>query len=82
MVLLVHSDASYHNMPKANIRARGHFFMSNNGDIPPQNELILKIAHITKAVMSSAGEAGLGTLFKYAKEAVCVRNIIKYMRRH
>jgi hypothetical protein len=53
MVLVVHSNAGYNNMPKARSRAGGHFFMSNNEDIPLPNKSILKII---KAVMSSSAE--------------------------
>ena len=37
MILAVHSDAGYNNMPKSRSRAGGRFFMSNNEDIPPPN---------------------------------------------
>ena len=62
MILAVHSDASYLNEPKARSRAGGHFFMSTNSDIPPNNGAILNIAHIIKHVMASATEAELAAL--------------------
>ena len=67
MVLAVHSDAGYHSKPKARSRAGGHFFLSTNADIPPNNGAILNIAKIIKAVMSSAAESELGGLFINAK---------------
>ena len=52
MILAVHRDAGYLNEPKARSRAGGHFFMSNNSDIPPNNGVVLNIAHIIKHVMA------------------------------
>ena len=63
MKLAVHSDASYLSEPKARSRAGGHFFLSNNADVPPNNGAILNIAHIIKHVMSSATEAELAALY-------------------
>eukprot|EP00804_Cyclotella_cryptica_P018975 CCRYP_006478-RH/>CCRYP_006478-RH protein AED:0.45 eAED:0.45 QI:0/-1/0/1/-1/0/1/0/138 len=37
MVLAAHSDASYLSEPQARSRAGGHFFLSSNADIPPNN---------------------------------------------
>ncbi len=37
MVLAVHSNASYLSKPKARSRARGHFILSNDTTIPPNN---------------------------------------------
>ena len=82
MVLAVHSDAGYNNMPKARSRAGGLFFMSNNEDIPPPNGAVLNIAQIIKAVMSSAAEAELGALFINAKEATYIRIILEEMGHH
>jgi hypothetical protein len=79
MVLAVHSDAGYLNEPEARSRAGGHFFLSNNATIPPNNGAILNIAQIIKNVMSSATEAELGALFIVAKEAVYMRTILKEM---
>jgi hypothetical protein len=70
MVLAIHSDASYLSKPKARSRAEGHFFLSSNGNNPPNNGAILNVAKIIKAVMSSAAEANLGALFINAKTAV------------
>ena len=54
MKLAAYIDASYLSEPKARSRAGGHFFLSNGADIPPNNEVLLNIAHIIKHVMSSA----------------------------
>ena len=79
MVLAVHSDASYLSEPKARSRAGGHFFLSNNSAIPPNNGAILNIAHIIKHVMSSATEAELAALYIMAREAVYIRIILQEM---
>ena len=79
MVLAVHSDAGYHNESGARSRAGGHFFLSNNDEIPPNNGSILNVAQIIKAVMSSAAEAELGALYINAREAVHIRNILEEM---
>ena len=79
MILAAHSDASYLSEPKARSRAGGHFFMSTNADIPPNNGAILNIAHIIKHVMSSATEAELGALYIMAREAVYIRIILEEM---
>ena len=79
MILAVHSDASYLNEPKARSRAGGHFFMSNNSDIPPNNGAVLNIAHIIKHVMASATEAELAALYIMAREAVYIRIILEEM---
>lgn len=76
MVLAAHSDASYLSEPQARSRAGGHFFLSSNADIPPNNGAILNIAHIIKHVMASATEAELAALFITAREAVYIRIIL------
>ncbi len=63
MVLVVHSNVSYLCKPKAESWAGGHFFMSNNAEIPPNNGAILNIAHIIKHVMTLATEAKLVALY-------------------
>ena len=77
MVLGVHSDASYLSEPKARSRAGGHFFLSNNSNIPTNNGAILNIAHIIKHVMTSATEAELAALYIMAREAVYIRIILE-----
>ena len=79
MILAVHSDAGYLNEPKARSREGGHFFMSNNSDIPPNNGAVLNIAHIIKHVMASATEAELAALYIMAREAVYMRIILEEM---
>jgi hypothetical protein len=76
MILATHSDTSYLSKPKACSRAGGHFFLSSNADIPPNNGAILNIAHIIKHVMASATEAELAALFITAREAVHIRIIL------
>ena len=74
MVLGIHSDASYLSEPGARSRAGGHFFMSNNEEVPSSsNGAVLNVAKIIKAVMSSAAEAELGALYINAREAVPMR---------
>ena len=79
MKLAVHSDASYLSEPKARSRAGGHFFLSNNSAIPPNNGAVLNIAHIIKHVMTSATEAELAGLYIMAREAVYIRIILEEM---
>jgi hypothetical protein len=64
MILVIHSDAGYCNEKNARSRAGGHFFLSNDKLIPPNNGAILTNATIIKAVMSSAAKAKLGALFQ------------------
>jgi hypothetical protein len=79
MTLAVHSDAGHLNERGARSQAGGHFFLSHDVPNPPNNEAILNIAQIIKAVMSSAAEAELGALFINAKEAVYIRQILAKM---
>jgi hypothetical protein len=57
MVLAGHSNASYLLETNERSRAGGHFFMSNDDEIPSNNGAILTISQIIKAVMSSVAEA-------------------------
>ena len=77
MKLAAHSDASYLSEPKARSRAGGHFFLSNEAEIPPNNGAILNIAHIIKHVMTSATEAELAALYIMAREAVYIRIVLE-----
>jgi hypothetical protein len=79
MILAVHSDASYLSEPKARSRAGGHFFLSTNAEIPPNNGAILNNATIIKHVMSSATEAEMAALYIMAREAVYIRIILQEM---
>ncbi len=62
MVLTGHSNASYLSKSKACSLAGGHFIMSNNTAKPLNNDAILTIAQIIKAVVSLAAEAEVGVL--------------------
>jgi hypothetical protein len=77
MVLAVHSDASYLSEPKARSRAGGHFFLSSDTTVPPNNGPVLNIAHIIKNVISSATEAELAGLYIMARKAVYIRIILE-----
>ena len=70
MVLAIHSDASYLTEPKARSRAGGHFYMSNNAKVPPNNGAILNIAQIIRNVMTSAADAEIGALFINTRQAI------------
>jgi hypothetical protein len=77
MVLAVHSNASYLSEPKACSRAGGHFFLSSDTTIPPNNGAVLNIVHIIKNVMSSATKAKLVGLYIMARKAVYIRIILE-----
>eukprot|EP00804_Cyclotella_cryptica_P005371 CCRYP_017428-RA/>CCRYP_017428-RA protein AED:0.30 eAED:0.30 QI:0/0/0/1/1/1/2/0/492 len=77
MILRVHSNASYFSEPNARSRAGGHFFLSTNASVPPNNEAILNIAHIIKHIMASATHAELGVLYITALEAIYLHIILK-----
>ena len=79
MVLAAHSDASYLSESKARSRAGGHLFISNDNIIPSKNGAILTVYQITKAVMSSAAEAELGSLFINFKESIPARHTLEIM---
>ena len=72
MVLVVYSDAGYHNESQVRSWAGCHFFLSEDVDNPSNNEAILNIAQIIKAVMSSVAEAELGALYINARTAVYI----------
>ncbi len=77
IVLAIHSDASYLSEPKACSQAGGHMFMASNDEIPKNNEAVLNISQIIRAVMSSAAEAKLGALFINPNAAVSIRQTLK-----
>jgi hypothetical protein len=77
MVLALHSNASYLTKPKAQSQADGHFFLSSNTTVPPNNGAVLTIAHIIKNVMSSATEAELAGLYIMTCKAVTIRIILE-----
>jgi hypothetical protein len=77
IVLAVHSNASYLSEPKARSRTRGHFVLSNDTTIPPNNGAVLNIAHIIKNIMSSATKVELAGLYIMARKAVYIRIILE-----
>ena len=79
MKLAVHSNASYLSKPKARSRAGGHFFLSSDSTIPPNNGAILNVEHIIRHVMSSATAPKLAALYIIAREAVYIRLILEEM---
>jgi hypothetical protein len=70
MVLAVHSNASYFSKPSAQSQVCGRFFCSSNVKDPPDNDAVLKISKILKAVMSSAAKAEPGALYINAWKAI------------
>ena len=77
MVLVVHSDASYLSEPKACSHAGGHFFLLSDTADPENNGAALNLAHLIKAVMSSAAKAKLGALYINAREAIPQRHVLE-----
>jgi hypothetical protein len=77
MVLAVHSNTSYLSKPKAQSQAGGHFFLSSNTTVPPNNGATLNISHIIKNVMSSATETVLAGLYIVARNALYIRIILE-----
>ena len=53
MILAGDSDASYLSKRGEQSRVGGHFFMSSDTPIPPNNGSVLTIAQLIKAVMLS-----------------------------
>ncbi len=70
MVLAIHSNELYLSEPKSHSHAGGHMYMAGKDKIPINNEAVLNISQIIRAVMSSAAEAELGALFINAKTAI------------
>jgi hypothetical protein len=79
MVYAFHSDAGYLNESNARSRAGGHHFLSENVENPPNNGAIHTLAEIIKAVMSSAAEAEIGSLYLNSRKGVEIRNILEEM---
>ena len=73
MVLAIHSDASYLSEPKARSRAGGHFLMSSDRQMPPNNGPVLTLCQIIRTAMSSACEAEIGAMYMNASQAVPAR---------
>jgi hypothetical protein len=81
MILRVHSDASYLTELGARSRAGGHFYLSKAANVPPppRNGPIQQLINIIRAVMSSAAEVEVGTLFLNCKEGVGIRITLEEM---
>jgi hypothetical protein len=79
MVLARHSNLLYLSKSNAQSRARGHFFMSSNVELPPNNSAFSTILQIIKAVMSLAPEAKIGALFIGCREAVPARHVLRFL---
>jgi hypothetical protein len=77
MALASHSDASYLSKPKACSRVNGHMFMAGKEEISTNNGAVLNILQVVRAVMSSAAEAKLSTLFINAKTAVSMHRTLE-----
>ena len=79
MVLAVHSNVLYLSETQARSRAGGHFFMSHDKELPPNNGAVLTTAKIIKAVMPSACEVEIGAMYINAREAVPARQALEQM---
>ena len=69
MQIHIESDAAYLVAPKGRNRAGGYFYLGNK-DGKLFNGAIFILAKIIKAVMSSAAEAEVGSLYMNAREAI------------
>ena len=79
MILAIHSDASYLSVMKAQSRAGGIFFLTNektNDGFYKNNGAVLSNATIIKNVMSSAAEAEVGATYNNAREAIQLRSML------
>jgi hypothetical protein len=79
MALARHSNTSYLSKSNAQSRARGHFFMSSNVELPPNNGVVSTILQIIKAVMSSVVEAKVGALFINCCKAMPARHVLEFL---
>ena len=79
MVLALHSDASYLTEPKARSRAGGHFYLSNDEEVPPNNVAVHNIAQIIRNVMTSAADAEIGALYINTRQAIPARYQLEEM---
>jgi hypothetical protein len=77
MALAVHSNTSYLSKPKVQCRAGGHFFLSRDTTVLPNNGAVLNIAHIVKNAMPLATKAELASLNIMAFKAVYIRIILE-----
>ena len=79
MILAIHSNASYLSKDKAQSRAGGHHYLSEDVTFSPNNGTIHNVAKIIKAVMSLAAEAKLGSLYINAKKGIEEQIILEEM---
>jgi hypothetical protein len=79
MVLAAHSDASYLSEASACSQARGHLFMSGDTPCPHNNDAVLTITQIIKAVMSLAAKTKIGALYINCQEAVPARHTLEFL---
>eukprot|EP00804_Cyclotella_cryptica_P022419 CCRYP_021142-RA/>CCRYP_021142-RA protein AED:0.48 eAED:0.48 QI:0/0/0/1/0/0/3/0/284 len=64
---------------QARSRAGGHFFLTENDEVPRKNGAILTLAQIIKSVTSSAAEAELGALYINSRETIPIRHLLEEM---
>jgi hypothetical protein len=79
MVLARDINALYLSKSNARSRARDHFFMSSNVELPPNNVAVSTILQTTKAVMSLVAEAKVGALVINCHEEVPARHVLKLL---
>ena len=70
MVLAVRSNVSYLSETKVSSRVGGDLFLAVDTSNPTSNGAVLNISHIIKAVITSASESELGTLFINALDGI------------
>ena len=70
MILAAHSDTSYLSEKETRNRAGDHFYLSEDQQFPSNNGAVHNTSSIIKTLMSSAVEAGLGTLYINSRETV------------
>ena len=76
VLLSVHSDTSFNNESRLQIRAGAHIYLSEEDAKPRFNGAITVISIIMKNVMPSAAEAELGALFECARAMVPLRQAL------
>jgi hypothetical protein len=77
MVLLVHTDTSYHSKPGGKSRAAGHFYLSNRNEEDFNDGVILTLLTIIKHDMSLASEAKLTAFYYSCKLAAPLQTTLK-----
>ena len=79
MVIDGHIDASYFFVSSSRSRAGVHFYMTEESETPLNNGAVMTTSKIIKAVMSSAAEAELCTLFVNCRESIPAQIVLKEM---